>query len=76
MQYLEQRTWPLILYRAGKIGYKLYLDLICASYVGYEVAALLRRTSLAGARIHFQERSRLGFVRGGQGAGRGTAGRT
>jgi SAM-dependent methyltransferase len=44
---------------------KLYIDSVRAAYTGGELAALLRRSRLADARVFFHGRTHLGFVRSG-----------
>jgi ubiquinone/menaquinone biosynthesis C-methylase UbiE len=43
--------------------YKLYFDSVRAAYTGEELAELLGRAGVAGARIFFHERTHLGFIR-------------
>ncbi len=45
---------------------KLYVDSVRAAYTGPELAALLRRSALAGSRIFFHGRTHLGFIRDGR----------
>jgi ubiquinone/menaquinone biosynthesis C-methylase UbiE len=49
---------------------KLYSDSVRAAYTGEELEDLLRRSTLAGARIFFHGRTHLGFIRGGRNGGR------
>lgn len=44
---------------------KLYTDSVRAAYTGRELARLLERSSLAGARIFYHRRTHLGFIRPG-----------
>jgi ubiquinone/menaquinone biosynthesis C-methylase UbiE len=48
---------------------KLYVDSVRASYTGEELGELLRHSALTDARIFFHQRTHLGFIREGQGAG-------
>ena len=61
----------MILHRSGKIEYRLCVDSVRASYTGEELGELLRHSALPDARIFFHQRTHLGFLREGQGGGRG-----
>lgn len=55
-------------YYSGRMK-KLYEDSVRAAYTARELAELLRRSSLADARIFFHARTHLGFVRRRRGQG-------
>lgn len=55
--------------------YKLFVDSVAAAYTDDELAALLQRSALAGARIFFHERTHLGFVCNGRRAAEGAGGK-
>lgn len=48
---------------------KLYVDSVRAAYTSQELAELLRRSALAGARIFLHQRTHLGFIRDRRSAG-------
>ena len=49
---------------------KLFVDSVRAAYTGEELAALLRRSRVGGARVFYHQRTHLGFVRDGLANGR------
>ncbi|MBZ5516787.1 MAG: class I SAM-dependent methyltransferase [Acidobacteriia bacterium] len=48
---------------------KLFVDSVRAAYSGEELAELLERSRLAGARVFYHQRTHLGFVRDGHPGG-------
>ena len=55
--------------------HKLFEDSVAAAYTGDGLAAMLRRSPLADARVFFHKRAHLGFVRNGRRAAPGAGGK-
>ena len=70
-------TFPLHVRWYGRyysgLMYELYVDSVRAAYTATELAALLRQSPLAGARIfHYERSTHLGFILDRRNSGRGT----